>query len=113
MSIPVQLSGLATAMSRYHIGFLLTASDSGPPRAVQIRAVVQDGDLILDSVGKRTRDNVVARPAVSLLWPSATATGYSLIVDGLAVVEGETLRITPSGAVLHRSSPAAPAEGKS
>jgi len=105
MSIPVQLTDLASAMSRYHIGYLLTASDSGPPRAVQIRAVLQDGDLVLDSVGRRTRENVVARSAVSLLWPPSTANGYSLIVDGQAVVEGETLRITPDSAVLHRSNP--------
>jgi len=103
MSIPVQLSDLESAMSRYHIGYLLTAGDSGPPRAVQIRAVVQDGKLLVDSVGRRTRENVLARPAVSLLWPAATATGYSLIVDGQAVVEGEALRITPGSAVLHRA----------
>lgn len=113
MSIPVQLTDLTSAMSRYHIGYLLTASDDGPPRAVQIRAVARDGDLILNNVGRRTRENVVARPAVSLLWPPSTANGYSLIVDGRAVVEGETLRITPDSAVLHRSSPAAPAEGES
>ena len=39
------------------------------------------------------------------LWPPARADDYSLIVDGHATVEGETVHITPERAVRHRPAP--------
>jgi hypothetical protein len=52
--------------------------------------------------GRRSRENLLARPRVSLVWPPEAIDGHSLIVDGVATLEGESLRILPQRAVLHR-----------
>ena len=54
-------------------------------------------------VGNTTGRNAAAHGAVTVLWPPREPTGYSLIVDGTAMVDGDQLRLTPNRAVLHRS----------
>lgn len=105
MSIPVETSNLADVITRYRYAYLMTTTAHGAPHAVAVFAVLQDGDLIVDRVGRRTRENALARPAVGLVWPPESAEDYSLIVDGHAEVVGEQMRITPTRAVLHRSAP--------
>lgn len=80
----------------------MTTNAKGAPHAVAVNAFVQDGELVVDRIGLRTRENASARPAVSLVWPPRSIADYSLIVDGRAIVAGESLRITPTRAVLHR-----------
>jgi hypothetical protein len=60
----------------------------------------------VNGIGRRTRENALARPAVGVIWPPQSEADYSLIVDGQAVVTGDSLRITPTRAVLHRPAPA-------
>lgn len=103
MSIPVKLENLEDAMTQYRFAYLMTSSDQGPPHAVQVAATLQNGALRVDDIGNHTHKNLLARPAVSLLWPPQSAEDYSLIVDGQAAMAGETLQITPTRAVLHRS----------
>ena len=105
MSIPVELSKLAEAMTRYRFAYLLTASEHGAPHALAVTPVLQGGELVVKEAGRRTRDNVQQRPDVALVWPPQSESDYSLIVDGLAVVAGAGLRITPARAVLHRPAP--------
>lgn len=105
MSIPVELKSLADALGRYSLAYLMTSSESGPPHAVQVDVTLQDGELLIRQAGNRTRTNAQARPAVGLLWPPQSADEYSLIVDGQAMVEGESVRIMPTRAVMHRSAP--------
>lgn len=113
MSIPVELERLAEVMTRYRFAYLLTVSDQGSPHAVQVTAVLQGSELVIDNTGSRTRHNTLARPVVSLVWPPQSETDYSLIVDGQATVIGESLRIMPTRAVLHRprSSPSPDKQG--
>ena len=106
MSIPVDLSKLAEVLGRYRFAYLLTSSERGAPHAVAVTPVLQEGELVVDGTGRRTRDNALQRPELALVWPPQSDSDYSLIVDGRAVVVGERLRITPMRAVLHR--PAAP-----
>jgi hypothetical protein len=40
-----------------------------------------------------------------MLFPPLDEGGMSLIVDGTAEVEGATVLVTPTGAVLHRAAP--------
>src|SRR5262249_2675708 len=114
MSIPVDLSKLAEVMGHYRFAYLLTASERGAPHAVAVTAVLQGGELLVEETGRRTRDNALQRPDVALVWPPQSASEYSLIVDGRAVVAGGSLRIAPARAVLHRptlpSQPASPGE---
>ncbi len=106
MSIPVELSQLADALTRYRYAYLMTSPEQGAPHAVAVYAAIDGDALAVNDAGRRTRANAQARPAVALVWPPGEEGGYSLIVDGLADVQGEQLRITPTRAVLHRSAPA-------
>ncbi|WP_353173943.1 hypothetical protein [Paracandidimonas soli] len=105
MSIPVELQSLESVITRYHFAYLMTNSDKGPPHVVQAAVALDGGNLVINQVGRRTRANALARPDVGLVWPPESETDYSLIVDGQAALLGESLRITPTRAVLHRSSP--------
>jgi len=107
MSIVVELQSLESVIGRYRFAYLLTSSGKGAPHAVQVAAVLQGGELVVNGLGRRSRDNALARPAVALVWPPQSEADYSLIVDGQAVGSGEALRITPTRAVLHRPSPSA------
>ena len=113
MSIPVELTALAEALARYRYAYLMTGTGDGAPHAVAVQALLQGGELVVDGVGRRTRANAQARPAVGLVWPPAQEGDYSLIVDGEARMAGEQMRIRPTRAVLHRPAPApvAKAEG--
>lgn len=107
MSIPVELPELASVIARYRYAYLLTSSPEGTaPHAVAVQARLQDGELLIDDTGKRTRTNAQARPVVGLVWPPLTEDEYSLIVDGEARLVGDVLHVTPVRAVLHRSAPA-------
>jgi len=105
MSIAVDLSKLAEVMGNYRFAYLLTSSERGAPHAVAVSAVLQDGGLVVDQTGRRSRDNAIQRPEVALVWPPQSESDYSLIVDGRAVVAGGGLRIVPTRAVLHRPAP--------
>jgi hypothetical protein len=105
MSIPVELTSLASVIARYRFAYLMTTSAKGAPRAVAVAAVLQGGELVVNGIGRRTRENALARPVVGLVWPPQSEADYSLIIDGQAAVTGESLRITPTRAVLHRPLP--------
>ncbi|CBE69589.1 conserved protein of unknown function [Candidatus Methylomirabilis oxygeniifera] len=104
MSIAVELPSLAHVITRYRFAYLMTTSATGAPHAVAVAAVLQGGDLVVNGIGRRSRENALARPAVGLVWPPQSEADYSLIIDGQAAVTGESLRITPTRAVLHRSA---------
>jgi hypothetical protein len=84
--------------------YLVTVSGQGGPHTVYTTARWQDGVLVAEA-GTTTAANAAARPQVSLLFPVRTDGDYSLIVDGLARVEGNEVRVTPTKAVLHRHGP--------
>ncbi|MEO1063246.1 MAG: hypothetical protein AAFZ07_17670 [Actinomycetota bacterium] len=106
MSIPVDLDALAdTIAERGPVAFFLTGGPDGRPHATHA-TVELDGGVLRVGAGRKTARNATDRPAVSFLWPPAEEGGYSLIVDGDAVVEGDegerVAVVTPSFAVLHR-----------
>jgi hypothetical protein len=109
MSIPVPIDDLRAAIAERGLNaYLLTVTNDGRPHAVH--APLQwSGDHLVVEVGRRTAANATARPTVSLLFPVRAAGDYSLIVDGVATVDGgepTRLRVTPTKAVLHRPAPA-------
>ncbi|MFA7664684.1 MAG: hypothetical protein WCY32_01030 [Burkholderiaceae bacterium] len=111
MSIPVELYSLAEAMAKYRFAYLLSAGAQGAPHAVAVTPTLEGGALVLAGIGRRSRDNMLTRSAVSLVWPPQFEDGYSLIVDGqadvaaLADADSPALRIVPTRAVLHRPTP--------
>ena len=102
MSIPVELSDLAATVARYRYAYLMTSSDAAAPHAVAVDVVVRDGELVIESFGRRTRDNALARPMVGLVWPPQDEDGYSLIVDGHATFTEAGVSVEPGHAILHR-----------
>lgn len=104
MSVAVTLDELRAEVDRCGPGaFLLTVGGDLRPHVVAVRAV-WEGDALVVGAGRRTAANVGPRPGVSLLWPAAGPTGYSLIVDGAAEVRGDEVVVSPIRAVLHRSN---------
>jgi len=109
MSVPVAIGDLRAALEDFGAGYLLSSSE-GRVKAVTVEPeVADDGVLLVRDPGGGSRRNVGANPVVTLLFPPLQPRGYTLLVDGEAVVEGDDVRVTPSGAVLHR--PASHADG--
>lgn len=105
MSIKVELDGLAAEVTSRGPGYLLTTSSDGRPHTIQVWFQIEGTELRAPS-GRTTGRNITAAPKVALLWPSTEAGGYSLIVDGDAIVDGAgdsaVVIITATSAILHR-----------
>lgn len=97
--------GLADALARFRFAYLLTTGADGHPHAVAVTAALDRDVLVIDSVGRRSRDNLLARPATALVWPPESPDGQSLIIDGEAGASDHSVWISPIRAVLHRSTP--------
>ncbi|GAB2445156.1 hypothetical protein GCM10027062_27000 [Nocardioides hungaricus] len=101
MSVVVDLADLPERLREFDRGYLLT-SRAGLVKAVSVRAVAEDGSLLVATPGRGSVANVGTNPAVTLLFPPPESPGMTLLVDGTAVAEGDDVRITPTGAVLHK-----------
>ncbi|GAA1164455.1 pyridoxamine 5'-phosphate oxidase [Nocardioides aquiterrae] len=101
MSIPVEVADLAQRLAEFDRGYLLTSRD-GLVKAVSVRAVPEDGTLLVAAPGRGSVANVGANPSVTLLFPPLAAAGMTLLVDGTAAAEGNDVRVTPTSAVLHK-----------
>src|SRR5262245_42104730 len=105
MSIPLELTRLPDVVARYRFAYLLTTTANGAPRAVAVSAALEGEELVVSGFGRHTRENLSVRSVVGLIWPPQSESDYTLIVDGSAKLSGESLRITPARAVLHRPAP--------
>ena len=88
--------------------FLLYAHDNGSVRANHVHAQTAIGEDVVwvSGFGRGVLAATEAGKVLSLLWQPVSATGFSLIADGLgAVIDDDTLEITISSAVLHRPAP--------
>jgi len=123
MSIPVELADLRAKTSEYTWAYLLTVRPNATPHLVSLSpqwsepAGPGSGSVILLSVSTGTTRNATAGATVTLCYPPLDHDGYSLIVDGTAVVDQDAesssidvpdgkqlIRFSPTGAVLHRSA---------
>lgn len=105
MSIIVELDRLQEILGDFDAGYLLTADPTGSParvKVVSVRPSPDDGTLVITGPGRGSLANVRANPVVTLLWPPRQAGAMSLIVDGGAECDGDDVRVTPTGAVLHK-----------
>ena len=101
MSIPVEVADLPQRLAEFDRGYLLTSRD-GLVKAVSVRAVAEQGTLLVGAPGRGSLANVAANPAVTLLFPPREDPGLSLLVDGTAAADGDDVRVTPTSAVLHK-----------
>src|SRR6478609_9498511 len=102
MSVVVELADIPERLADFDRGYLLTTRD-GLVKAVSVRASAEDGTLLVATPGRGSVANVGANPAVTLLFPPPENPGMTLLVDGTAAAEGDDVRVTPTGAVLHQA----------
>ena len=110
MSIEVPLDELADEVARWGFCYLLTVSDGERPHLLALQPeVATTGDelrLRVDAGGGRACRNAAARPSVTLVFPPVPhSEGMSLVVDGIAAVDGAIVDVTPTWAVRHRPAP--------
>jgi hypothetical protein len=102
MSIEVTLPQLAETLTRYRFAYLLTVEDDARVHVVAVTATLANDTLLVTDLGRRTRVNLAAHPSVTLVWPPANPSDYSLIVDGVGSMRDDELAVAPTRAVLHR-----------
>jgi hypothetical protein len=102
MSILVDLADLPTTLADFGRGYLLTSA-GGRVKAVSARAEVDGETLLVRTPGRGSVANVGTNLTVTLLFPPGDDPGMTLLVDGTAAAEGDDIRITPTGAVLHKA----------
>lgn len=105
MSIKVELQQLAETLKRYRFAYLLTIGDDERAHVVAVSTTLANDTLLITDHGRTTRANVAARPSVTLVWPPANPSDYSLIVDGMGSMRDDELAVAPARAVLHRPAP--------
>jgi len=101
MSYPVQPADLGRAFEDYVDGYLLTVTADSATRATGVRPTFRDGKVVVGA-GRTSSANAAERPKVTLLCPPTVAKGFTLLVDGTAMVAGDEIVIDVTSAVLHR-----------
>ncbi len=103
MSIPVAVDDLAATLDGFGAGHLLSTSTDGRIKAVTVEPTCEDdGVLTIRGPGRGSLANVAANDQVTVLFAPPEPRGFTLLVDGRAVADGEDLAVTVSAAVLHR-----------
>ncbi len=86
MSVKVDLNQLEAALAERPVAYLVTVSDDYRAHTVAVHPVLVDGMFGIDAVGNSTRRNASSHAVVTLVWPPRESGGYTLIVDGVAIV---------------------------
>jgi hypothetical protein len=105
MSIEVTLRQLAQTLTQYRFAYLVTVGDDARAHVVAVTTTLANDTLLVADLGRRTRANLATHPSVTLVWPPANPSDYSLIVDGVGSIRDDELAVTPTRAVLHRPAP--------
>ena len=110
MSIAIPLDELASRLTAFPWGYLMTVRDDGRAQTLAVPTQLIDGALVA-TIGRGTAANVTARQNVTMVFPGTTGEEFSLIVDGDANVDGDQITLTPTWAVLHRPAFGTPDAG--
>jgi hypothetical protein len=83
----VEFGDVAVWVERFGpLATLVTVTDTGAPHVGTVTVAVATEHLTM-RIGARTRDNVLARPALTLAWLHPER-DYQLIIDGTGSVDG-------------------------
>lgn len=110
----VDVGAVAERAREYGFAYLITINAHERVHTSVVHPEFTDQAVTVPGASDRARGNAGTHPNVSLVWPPADATGYSLIVDGTAdAQDAAALRIAVSRAILHRQAaePSAPGAG--
>ena len=102
MSIAVPLADLEAKLAEYPWCYLVTVSDDQRAHLLAVPTQFVDGVFAAVSRSWHALERHDRRPEVTLVFPPASGTEMSLIVDGHARVFDEHVEVTPTNAVLHR-----------
>jgi hypothetical protein len=106
VSIAVDLDELPGRIAEFGWAYLLTVRDDQRPHVVAVTPAWHGESLVI-SVGRGTAANAASRPMVTLCYPPVDMSGFSLVIDGKATVDGDSITVRPTAAVLHRPAPEA------
>jgi len=99
----VDIDAVAEHAGAYGFAYLITITPHRRVHTSVVHPEFADHVVTVPGASDRARTNAAAHADVSLVWPPADETGYSLIVDGIADgQDASALRIAPSRAILHR-----------
>jgi hypothetical protein len=101
MSYPVAAADLGRALEQYAEGYLLTVTSAATTHAVAVRPRLVDGRVVVGA-GRTSSANVAVNPSVTVLCPPTVDKGFTLLIDGVATLDGDEIRIEPTSVVLHR-----------
>lgn len=110
MSVKVELGALAGKLAEYDVAYLVTVSDEARAHILSVWPEATEDGIVVEGVGRHTQANAAAHPDVTLVFPPTTRGDYTLLVDGTATVDGTSVTVTPTKAILHR--PAAGPDGR-
>ena len=105
MSVKVELGELGATLEGYGFAYLVTVGEGGRAHVLAVLPELGPDGLAVGGVGRHSQANAAEHPTVTLVWPPADPSGYSLLVDGEASVDGSTITVRPAKAVLHRPAP--------
>lgn len=97
---------LSDAVPSASSAYVVTVATDGRAHVAPTTAVVAPGGaVVLDDLGRRTRANLAAGSAVTVVWSTGDPADYTVIVDGSGSLDDGRCTVRPERAVLHRGSP--------
>ncbi|MCD2195438.1 hypothetical protein LQ327_18875 [Actinomycetospora endophytica] len=86
--------------------YVVTVGADGRAHVAPTTAVVGHGGIVeIADVGRRTRANLTAGSAVTVVWSTGDPDDHTLIVDGPGIPDDDGCLVRPERAVLHRRGP--------
>lgn len=104
MSAEVLPDELTKLIAEFDLTFLVSVGEDSLPHVVAVTPVPHADRLHIADLGRHTRYNIAAHPAVTLIYAPQRPTDYSLIVDGRGELDADRVAIAPTRAILHRAA---------
>ena len=107
MSVKVEPTLIGEHLAGREFVYLIT-NNSERSHVVALRPELNNDIARFSNTGRTPLANVAANSSVTLTWPPCDSTQthehskYSLVADGIAVVEGDEVLVTITNAVFHR-----------
>jgi hypothetical protein len=105
LSIRIEPHRLSDQVASRPFAYVISTRDDNA-HVIAVVVDVSGADVDCSRVGRSTKANIASNSKVTLVWPPTTGSNeydeYTLIADGLATMQDETVIVTVSGAILHR-----------